>query len=52
VLNTGSSFTLTATVHNASNDAVAWSVVQADGTNLPVVITVDARKMFADEEND
>jgi hypothetical protein len=28
------------------------SLVQVDGTNLPVVITVDARKMFADKEND
>ena len=30
-LNTGSSFTLTATVHNASNSAVTWSVVELAG---------------------
>src|SRR6202521_2466686 len=34
VLNTGSSFTLTATVHNASNNAVTWSVVEAGGGSI------------------
>jgi hypothetical protein len=34
VLNTGSSFTLTATVHNASNSAVTWSVVEAGGGSI------------------
>lgn len=34
VLNTGSSFTLTATVHNASNSAVTWSVVQVGGGSI------------------
>jgi hypothetical protein len=34
VLTTGSSFTLTATVHNASNNAVTWSVVQAGGGSI------------------
>jgi hypothetical protein len=34
VLNTGSSFTLTATVHNASNGAVTWSVVEAGGGSI------------------
>ncbi len=33
-LNTGSSFTLTATVHNASNSAVTWSVVEAGGGSV------------------
>jgi hypothetical protein len=33
-LNTGSSFTLTATVHNASNSAVTWSVVEAAGGSI------------------
>lgn len=34
VLNTGSSFTLTATVHNASNNAVTWSVVEVGGDSI------------------
>jgi hypothetical protein len=34
VLNTGSSFTLTATVHNTSNSAVTWSIVQAGGGSI------------------
>jgi hypothetical protein len=34
VLNPGSSFTLTATVHNASNSAVTWSIVQAGGGSV------------------
>lgn len=34
VLNTGSSFTLTATVHNASNTAVTWSVVEVGGGSI------------------
>jgi hypothetical protein len=34
VLSTGSSFTLTATVHNASNSAVTWSIVQAGGGSV------------------
>src|ERR1700686_1020214 len=33
-LNTGSSFTLKATVHNASNSAVTWSVVEARGGSI------------------
>lgn len=33
-LNTGSSFTLTATVHNASDNAVTWSVVQVGGGSI------------------
>jgi hypothetical protein len=34
VLNTGSSFTLTATVRNTSNNAVTWSVVEAGGGSI------------------
>jgi hypothetical protein len=34
VLNTGSTFTLTATVHNASNNAVTWSIVEAGGGSI------------------
>src|SRR5579864_4974095 len=33
-LNTGSSFTLTATVRNASNSVVSWSVVEDEGGSI------------------